>query len=280
MATAIPSKRSHPRRKSANSVGHQLGSCHLRTGNTGPCTVASLPGEHLFQASALPRNRMRPAIFHAFGKAKVGAQDASRELEQQGWETLPIAILGMPNLPPAWVIETWKPVGGCKFTGYFSGAAGNSALRFCLLLKWRVIRPRATELFPAHSNSDSQKELKRNMLSGDAHNNSCCEPTKQAAPRFYHFSLLSLTARVSSWLRLTWEKMQPLDLLLTGCLYCSLSSNLLCACQLCCGWDKISALIPLSGLKPLRYTRQPSPTKGRGIAPTIPVLHNRTLQPK
>ena len=66
---------------------------------TGPCTVAS-------QASALPRNRMRPAIFHAFGKAKVGAQAALRELEQQGWETLPIAILGLPNLPSAWVVET------------------------------------------------------------------------------------------------------------------------------------------------------------------------------
>ena len=67
---------------------------------TGPCIVASLPGEHLFQASALPRNRMRPAIFHAFSKAKVGAQAALRELEHQGWETLPIAILGMPNFPP------------------------------------------------------------------------------------------------------------------------------------------------------------------------------------
>ena len=67
---------------------------------TGPCTVASLPGEHLFQASALPRNRMRPAIFHAFGKAKVGAQAALRELEQQGWETLPIAILGMRHAQP------------------------------------------------------------------------------------------------------------------------------------------------------------------------------------
>ena len=122
---------------------------------TGPCTVASLPGEHLFQASALPRNRMRPAIFHAFGKAKVGAQAALRELEQQGWETLPIAILGMPNLPPAWVVETWKPIGGCKFTGYFSGVAGSSALRFCLLLKWRAIRPQATELFAAQLQGDS-----------------------------------------------------------------------------------------------------------------------------
>ena len=85
---------------------------------TGPCTVASLPGEHLFQANALPRNRMRPATFHAFGKAKIGAQAALRELEQQGWETLPMATLGVPNLPPAWTVETWKPVGGCKCTGW------------------------------------------------------------------------------------------------------------------------------------------------------------------
>ena len=68
--------------------------------------------------------------------ARPKSQVALRELEQQGWETLPIAKLGMPNLPPAWVVESWKPVGGCKFTGYFSGVAGNSALRFCLLLKW------------------------------------------------------------------------------------------------------------------------------------------------
>ena len=121
----------------------------------GPCTATSLPGEHLFQASALPRNRMRPAIFHAFGKAKVGAQDALRDLERQGWETLPIAILGMPNLPPAWAVDTWKPVGGCKFTGYSSGTVGNSALRFCLLLKWRAILPRDSDLFPGQVQGDS-----------------------------------------------------------------------------------------------------------------------------
>ena len=43
------------------------------------------------------------ASFHAFGKAKKGAQAALRDLEKQGWETLPTAILGMPNLPPAWM---------------------------------------------------------------------------------------------------------------------------------------------------------------------------------
>ena len=148
---------------------------------TGPCTVASLPGEHLFQASALPRNRMRPAIFHAFGKAKVGAQAALRELEQQGWETLPIAILGMPNLPPAWVVETWKPIGGCKFTGYFSGAAGNSALRFCLLLKWRAIRPQATELFAAQLQGDSLSCLPAEF--GDADVESASTPSSDTSAK-------------------------------------------------------------------------------------------------
>ena len=123
------------------------GASAFRQAMSSTCSRAGLMST--FQASALPRNRMRPAIFHAFGKAKVGAQVALRELEQQGWETLPIAILGMSNLPPAWVVETWKPVGGCKFTDCFSGVAGNSALRFCLLIEWRAIRPQATELFPA-----------------------------------------------------------------------------------------------------------------------------------
>ena len=49
----------------------------------GPCTATSLPGEHLFQASALPHNRMRPATFHAFGETKVGAQDALRDLRDR-----------------------------------------------------------------------------------------------------------------------------------------------------------------------------------------------------
>ena len=94
-------------------------------------------------------------MFHAFGKAKIGAQTAPRELEQQGWETLPMATLGVPNLPPAWTVETWKPVGGCKFTGYSSGVTGNSALRFCLSVKWRAIRKQATELFPEQRHEDS-----------------------------------------------------------------------------------------------------------------------------
>ena len=102
-------------------------------------------------------------------------------LELQGWETLPIAILGMPNLPPAWVIETWKPVGGCKFTGYFSGAAGNSALRFCLLLKWRAIRPQATELFPAQLQGDSLSCLPAE--DGDADVESVSTPSSDTSAR-------------------------------------------------------------------------------------------------
>ena len=97
---------------------------------------------HLFQASALPRNRMRPAIFHAFGKAKVEAQDALRDLERQSWETLPIAILGMPNLPPAWAAN-------------FSGTVSNGALRFCLLLKRQATLPQDSDLFPGQVQGDS-----------------------------------------------------------------------------------------------------------------------------
>ena len=74
---------------------------------------------------------------------------------RQGWETLPIAILGMPNLPPAWMVDPWKPIGGCKFTGYFSGAVGNGALRFCLSLKWRAIRPQTNDLFNAQGQGGS-----------------------------------------------------------------------------------------------------------------------------
>ena len=121
----------------------------------GPCTATSLPGEHLFQASALSRDRMRPAIFHAFGKAKIGAQTALRDLEKQGWETLPMAILGTPNLPPAWMVDNWKPIGGCKFTGYCPGIVGNSALRFCLLLRWRAAYQPASELFSEQAQGDS-----------------------------------------------------------------------------------------------------------------------------
>ena len=84
-------------------------------------------------------------------RPNIGAQDALRDLERQGWETLPIAILGMPNLPPAWAVDTWKPIGGCKFTGYSSGTVGNSALRFCLLLKWRAIPQGNPTSFQARS---------------------------------------------------------------------------------------------------------------------------------
>ena len=103
----------------------------------------------------MPTNRMRPAIFDAFGKAKANAQNVLRSLERQGWETLPIAMLGMPHLPPAWSHDDWKPIEGCKFSGFSSGIAGSSALRFCLLLRWRAIDKSPTELFPGACQGDS-----------------------------------------------------------------------------------------------------------------------------
>ena len=102
----------------------------------GTCKALSLPGEHLFQASRILPNRMRPVIFHAFGKAKKDAPKVLEELAQLGWETLPIALLGMPHYPAAWVVDTWKPIGGCSFTGSPTALAGNSAFRFCLLMQW------------------------------------------------------------------------------------------------------------------------------------------------
>ena len=140
MASTVPPPSSHACWANANPVARatfEQGILSVLPMLEGPCTATSLPGEHLFQASALSRDRMR-AIFHAFGKAKLGAQAALRDLEKQGWETLPMAILGMPNLPPAWMVDNWKPIGGCKFTGYCPGIVGNSALRFCLLLRWRA----------------------------------------------------------------------------------------------------------------------------------------------
>ena len=82
--------------------------------------------------SRISPNRMRPVIFHAFGKAKNDAPQVLNDLAQLGWETLPIAILGMPHYPAAWVVDTWKPIGGCSFTGSPVALAGNSAFRFSL----------------------------------------------------------------------------------------------------------------------------------------------------
>ena len=77
----------------------------------GPCKATSLPGEHLFQASRIAPNRMRPVIFHAFGRAKVDAPAQLARLARQGWETLPIALLGMPHYPAAWSQEAWSCAG-------------------------------------------------------------------------------------------------------------------------------------------------------------------------
>ena len=121
----------------------------------GPCKAISLPGEHLFQASRIAPDLMRPVIFHAFGKAKLDAHDQLARLARLGWETLPIALLGMPNYPAAWSQEAWKPIGGCCFTGGPIALTGNSAFRFCLLLRWHAISVPSTALFSA----DRQEEV-------------------------------------------------------------------------------------------------------------------------
>ena len=130
----------------------------------GPCKAISLPGEHLFQASHIAPDFMRPVIFHAFGKAKLDARDQLARLARLGWETLPIALLGMPHYPAAWSRKTWKPIGGCCFTGGPSVLTGNSAFRFSLLLQWHAIWVPPTRLFPtARHEEDSDVESTRTV---------------------------------------------------------------------------------------------------------------------
>ena len=130
----------------------------------GPCKAISLPGEHLFQASRISPDNMRPAIFHAFGKAKADAHEQLARLARFGWETLPIALLGMPHYPAAWSHETWKPIGGCSFTGGPGALTGNSAFRVCLLLQWHAVSAPSTTLFPsAKQEEDSDIESARTV---------------------------------------------------------------------------------------------------------------------
>ena len=120
----------------------------------GPCKALSLPGENLFQASRIAPNRMRPIIFHAFGKAKLDAPAQLARLACQGWETLPIALLGMPHYPAAWSLEAWRPIGGCCFMGGTNALTGNSAFRFCLLMQRHAITVPATALFQDARNEE------------------------------------------------------------------------------------------------------------------------------
>ena len=134
----------------------------------GPCKAMSLPGKHLFQASRIVPDRMRPIIFHAFGKAKLDAPLQLDRLARQGWETVPIALLGMPHCPAAWSFESWKPIGGCCFTGGPVALAGNSALRFCLLMQWRATAIPPSALFPgACVEDDTDVESARTLSEPD-----------------------------------------------------------------------------------------------------------------
>ena len=166
----------------------------------GPCKALSLPGEHLFQASRVLPNRMRPVIFHAFGKAKHDAPKVLNDLAQLGWETLPIALLGMPRCAASWVVDTWRPIGGCCYTGSPVALAGDSAFRFCLLMQWRTIdidpshtlvgssEPSDPELVPVESPGETNEELLvRQLLHAGADQNSQ-ESRSQAADRS-HISL-------------------------------------------------------------------------------------------
>ena len=74
----------------------------------------------------------------------------------------------MPYYPAAWSSESWKPIGGCCFTGVPSALTGNSAFRFCLLLQWHAIAIPPTALFPgARIEEDTDVESARTLSEPD-----------------------------------------------------------------------------------------------------------------
>ena len=99
-----PTQAPHQRRGKNAHRGSPGGHVPLSSKGVHPCCrtwkALSLPGEH---ASRILPNRMRPVIFHAFGKAKKDASKVLDELAQLGWKALPIALLGMPHYLAAWV---------------------------------------------------------------------------------------------------------------------------------------------------------------------------------
>ena len=161
----------------------------------GPCKALSLPGEHLFQASRILPNRMRPVIFHAFGRAKHDAPKVLNDLAQLGWETLPIALLGMPHCPASWVVDTWRPIGSSCYTGSPVALAGSSAFRFCLLMQWHTIdiNPSHTllrssetsdpDLVPVDSPGETNEELLVRQLLHAAADQNSQESGSQAVDR-------------------------------------------------------------------------------------------------
>ena len=58
---------------------------------------------------------------------------------------------GLPHSCLCWMS------GGCKFSGSSTGLVGNSALRFCLLMKWRSVPTRHSKLFPKPPQLDSDE---------------------------------------------------------------------------------------------------------------------------
>ena len=106
----------------------------------------------------------------------------------------------MPHYPASWVVDTWKPIGGCAFTGSPVALTGNSAFRFCLLMQWHTIAtdplhtprgggtPVDPDLEPFEPPQETNEELLvRQLLQAatDQHSQEC---GSQAAGR-YHLSL-------------------------------------------------------------------------------------------
>ena len=97
-----------------------------------------------------------------------------------GWETLPIALLGMPHYPALWVVDTWKPIGGCCYTGSPVALVGNSAFRFCLLMQWHTVAIDPQQNFLGDSELSDPEiapvESPQKQMKNSLYDNSCKRP--------------------------------------------------------------------------------------------------------
>ena len=104
-----------------------------------------LPGPKLFQANKVDTLFMRPAVFHCFGQNKSTAKTILQALALEGWETLPIVMLGVGNLRPLWQQSGWIPFAGVSWHGSMSTTTATQEIRFALFEQWHKHAPAASQ---------------------------------------------------------------------------------------------------------------------------------------
>ena len=107
----------------------------------GSAKVAILPGADMFQAHKCSPSRMRPAIYHSFGKAKQEASEVLKRLARDGWQPLVAALLGTETAHAAWQGERWSTCGGVVWRGNANRQTLTATGRALLLLTYAYHTP-------------------------------------------------------------------------------------------------------------------------------------------